>query len=477
MAGGPDAAQRPGPRALFRYGGMEGGMARVGEAEALMDRALALIEGARNDVARRADEAAYWKARCLAAEAKRPSAEAGAHANNKRRAADDASGSEARGCSPRSPLEGGDAMFDDDATSSAPADLVLVVAKPQAPEAEAALRDVVRWLASRGCHALVAPAHAPHAASPNAWTWTRGGALAPAASAADDGAPSALPPAVRNRVRLCVTLGGDGTLLAASRALGPGATPPVVPFAMGSLGFMTPFAFDGCADPSAAASATLAAALAPAPHPPAGGTITLRHRLRAFVLRNVRDSNPFDALARLTPPTHSSAEGAEAEGEGERDGWAGVVTNELALERAGAGHLATLDVWVDGTFLTTCVGDGLLVSTPTGSTGYALAAGGPVCHPAVDCVLLTPVAPHALAFRPAVFPGDAAFVLRVPLGARGGVACVIDGGEGSVRLQPGDCVVVSRDGAGPLRTLARAGPTEDWIQALCNGLHYNARKK
>ena len=87
--------------------------------------------------------------------------------------------------------------------------------------------------------------------------------------------------------------------------------------------------------------------------------------------------------------------------------------NEVALHRGRSPHLNTIDAFVDGQHLTESVSDGLIVSTPTGSTAYSLSAGGPIVHPSLSAIVLTPICPRSLSFRPLVFPATSSITLRV----------------------------------------------------------------
>ena len=80
--------------------------------------------------------------------------------------------------------------------------------------------------------------------------------------------------------------------------------------------------------------------------------------------------------------------------------------NEVVITKGPLGRMITIPTWVDGSFLTVYRGDGLIISSPTGSTAYNLSAGGPIIHPSVDAIVLTPICPFALSARPLILPAD-----------------------------------------------------------------------
>ncbi|KAI9779147.1 MAG: NADH kinase pos5 [Geoglossum umbratile] len=108
--------------------------------------------------------------------------------------------------------------------------------------------------------------------------------------------------------------------------------------------------------------------------------------------------------------------------------------NEVIIHRGRDPHLAIVEVFVGGRFLTEAVADGMIISTPTGSTAYSLSSGGSIIHPLVSSLLLTPICPRSLSFRPLVLPANAPVTLRLGSKNRGReVEVSIDG----IRLSRG----------------------------------------
>ncbi|MGY5846341.1 NAD kinase [Salegentibacter sp. HM20] len=90
-----------------------------------------------------------------------------------------------------------------------------------------------------------------------------------------------------------------------------------------------------------------------------------------------------------------------------------VALNEIAVSRKNTTSMITVDTWLDGQYLTSYWADGLIISTPTGSTGYSLSCGGPVITPDVDSLVITPIAPHNLNARPLVIKDNTTITLKV----------------------------------------------------------------
>jgi NAD+ kinase len=194
-----------------------------------------------------------------------------------------------------------------------------------------------------------------------------------------------------------VVLGGDGTLLAASRLLD--RTVPLLGVNFGSLGFLTEI---GLSD----LYPTLAAVLDGA----------YEHEERRLL--------------------HAVAHRAG------KDDIAADVLNDVVITKAGPSRIIELEVQVDGEFVSAFRADGLIVSSPTGSTAYNLAAGGPIVHPSLAATVLTPICPHTLAHRPLVV-GDACVIDVRLRDARGVEVYTAFDGQQSFALADGDGVTVT----------------------------------
>lgn len=159
-------------------------------------------------------------------------------------------------------------------------------------------------------------------------------------------------------VDLVVVLGGDGTLLATARAIQQRSV-PILAVSLGGLGFLTDIRLEELYP-------TLEGVLAGSFH------TDRRVRIEAEVLRRDQVISSFLAL------------------------------NDAVLNKGAIARVLDFDMWVDGRFISTYKSDGLIISTPTGSTAYSLAAGGPVVVPSVNAFIVTPICAHTLTNRPIV---------------------------------------------------------------------------
>lgn len=130
--------------------------------------------------------------------------------------------------------------------------------------------------------------------------------------------------------------------------------------------------------------------------------------------------------------------------------------NEISVHRGSHPHLAIIDIFQNGHFLTETTADGILISTPTGSTAYSLSAGGPIVHPMVRSLLITPISPCSLSFRSLVLPLDTKVCLRMSPKNRGRQLDFIIDGKRCAGVSPGSEIHVEGEFVG------RAGPGEEW---------------
>ena len=270
-------------------------------------------------------------------------------------------------------------------------------------------------------------------------------------------------------VDFAIPIGGDGTVLWTS-SLFNGPCPPMLCFNMGTLGFMTPNAPPehaevralGCARPCARRFVRRMHLTLPfrRAHSPTQLLHTLTSRA---VQLNLRRRLACRVLRRVTDSRGHVTENVEAE--------TATVLNEIVVDRGPSPYLTNVEVLCDGVFITHVQGDGLIIATPTGSTAYSLAAGGSMVHPQVPGVLLTPICPHSLSFRPLVFPDSVMLRVQVPAKAQNSAFVAFDG-KGRQELHPGEAieVCISR---WALPEVCLDSPTNEWFNAITNGLHWN----
>ncbi len=118
------------------------------------------------------------------------------------------------------------------------------------------------------------------------------------------------------------------------------------------------------------------------------------------------------------------------------------VLNDAVINKSALSRLASCAVYIDSTYLTTYRADGLIIGTPTGSTAYSLAAGGPVVHPAVPSIILTPICPFTLTNRPLIIPDSTKIEIRLE-GSPEDMILTLDGQEG-FEMDPGDKIFIKK---------------------------------
>lgn len=229
---------------------------------------------------------------------------------------------------------------------------------------------------------------------------------------------------------LIVVLGGDGTLLAVARRAAGG--PPILGVNLGRLGFLTEVPREGL-------------------YPALVEVLAGRYTLEARAL--------FDVEVRPR--------------EGERRCYRAL--NDVVIAKSALSRIIELQLDVDGGPVSRYRSDGLVLSTPTGSTAYNLSAGGPILHPLLPVAVITPICPHTLTLRPLVVPDTS--LIEVTLESRDGGAAMtpdrihltVDGQEGG-ELDFGDCVRVTR--AAEVAKLVRTSSRMTIFEGLRNKLHW-----
>ena len=225
---------------------------------------------------------------------------------------------------------------------------------------------------------------------------------------------------------LLIVLGGDGTLLAAARAAAERKV-PILPVNLGGLGFLT----------------------------------------------SVTREELYPLLETVLEGQHHVSERvmllAEVFREGKRIETQRVL-NDAVLNKGGVSRMIDLDLHIDGDFVSKYKADGLIVSTPTGSTAYSLSAGGPIVHPDVSAFVITPICPHTLSDRPLVVPDTA--VIEIECLPDGGAAHLTLDGQTGFDLRPSDRVRVTK--APETIFLVRA-PRKTYYEVLRNKLGWGER--
>jgi NAD+ kinase len=197
-----------------------------------------------------------------------------------------------------------------------------------------------------------------------------------------------------SKADVLLVLGGDGTMLNAARLAGERGI-PILGVNMGGLGFLTEVRLEN---------------LYPSLE-------------RVF-------ANDFVLDERLMLKTHVHRHGETVA--------QGVVLNDVVISKGTLARMIELRIAIQGRFVTNLRGDGLIVSSPTGSTAYSLSAGGPIISPAVHSLMLTPICPHTLTHRPLIVPGDAEIAVTLTSKDDGAMA-TLDGQVG-VAISQGDTI-------------------------------------
>jgi len=232
---------------------------------------------------------------------------------------------------------------------------------------------------------------------------------------------------IRDQAELVVVLGGDGTLISVAR-LFSGREVPIVGVNLGSLGFLTEITVEQM-------------------YPVLEQCLADSHRITERMMLDVTVTRGDQEISRCQ------------------------VLNDAVINKGALARIIELEARVNGDFLTNFKADGLIISTPTGSTGYSLSAGGPIVQPLMKCVLITPICPHTLTNRPIVLSYQSVIRITVKSSFDEMVYLTLDGQVG-VELQEGDCIEISR---AETTTALVTSPEKDYFAILRAKLKWGER--
>ncbi len=227
-------------------------------------------------------------------------------------------------------------------------------------------------------------------------------------------------------VDVVVVLGGDGTMLGAARLVAEKGI-PILGVNLGGLGFIT----------------------------------------------EVNQSDLFTAIETMLKGECSVEERIMIQADIMRDGevmTTYTVLNDVVITKGALARIIDLETYVDHSYVTTFKSDGLIMSTPTGSTAYNLSAGGPIVHPVLDCIVLTPICPHTLTNRPIVLSGES--LIEVGLKSESEDVFLTLDGQIGVSLEKGDVVEVKKS---PHKTRLFIPCERDYFQVLREKLKWGER--
>ena len=229
---------------------------------------------------------------------------------------------------------------------------------------------------------------------------------------------------------LVIVLGGDGTLLATAKAIAEsGHDVPILAVNFGSLGFLT--------------------------------EIT-RPEIFTAIESVMANRASYDQRMMLCATATLTSEATVSH----------MALNDVVFSRTALSRIIELEVSVGDQLMTAVKADGLIVATPTGSTAYNLAAGGPIVHPAMDALLLTPIAPHTLTNRPIVIPPERVVRVRSTGSNAGDEVFVTVDGQTGFGMYEGDEIAITR-AERPLRLVRST--ERSYFEVLREKLKWNER--
>jgi len=231
---------------------------------------------------------------------------------------------------------------------------------------------------------------------------------------------------IPSRVEMVVVLGGDGTLLTVARL--PGVENiPILGVNLGAMGFLTEIPLEEF-------------------YP------TLEKILKGTYEKDTRMT--LEAVVRRGKNLIASY----------------AVLNDVVINKGALARIIDLEISINGRYLTTFKADGLIISTPTGSTGYSLSAGGPIIHPSLDSLAITPICSHTLTNRPLILPGTVGIDVLIK-SRHDDVFLTLDGQEG-LSLKPDDTVSVQKN---PNYITLIKSPYRNYFEVLKTKLKWGER--
>jgi len=326
-----------------------------------------------------------------------------------------------------------------------------------------------------------------------------------------------------NKIDLIICMGGDGTLLHAN-SIFQNSVPPILSFHLGSLGFLMPFDFSNFRSDI---NRTMAGDV----------PLVLRSRLKGVIMKRPRQdqqqqfpytgsisqedqqqqsqSQPQQQQQQQDSPMHKKS-AAKVNGVERRSAFeetdeedvnkgeklndesvfidrqlsvssidsailnsssvraSFLVLNEIVIDRGLSAFISNVDLYLNGRLITRVQGDGLIISTPTGSTAYALAAGSSMVHPSVQSILITPICPHSLSFRPISVPAGVELKVMLSPEARNSAWVSFDG-RNRQELSHGDVLRITTS-VHPVPSISKTDQLHDWFESLADCLHWNVRQ-
>jgi NAD+ kinase len=227
-------------------------------------------------------------------------------------------------------------------------------------------------------------------------------------------------------VDLIIVLGGDGTLISVARQVGD-LRIPILAVNLGSLGFLT--------------EVTLPEIFSVLEMVIRGEfTLSERMMLDAVIRRNLLEVGRYRVL------------------------------NDIVINKGALARIIDMEAWVNDAYLTTFKADGLIIATPTGSTAYNLAAGGPIVHPGLNCLVISPICPHTLTNRPIIVSEEA--IIRIEVKFQDEDVVFTADGQVGMPLKGGDIVEVRKS---PNCTLLVNSPFKDYFEVLRTKLRWGER--